>query len=299
MHGESQVPLWSAIAQHIVTATGRSFRAAPPRPLGGGCINKAFVLTGQGQRFFVKLNRAGQMPMFEAEAAGLEELRGAGALRVPGPICWGTHTDSAYLVLEYLQMGRDNPGSGERLGRGLALLHGIGQSEFGWRMDNTIGSTPQPNKPMGDWVEFFRRQRLLFQLELAARNGFARDLRAQGELLADRLDAFFSDYRPRPSLLHGDLWSGNWAADENGGPVIFDPAVYYGDRETDLAMTELFGGFPARFYAAYREAWPLDEGYSTRKTLYNLYHILNHLNLFGQGYLGQARRMLDRLLSEA
>jgi fructosamine-3-kinase len=298
MDEERQVPLWSVIAQHIVESTGRSFRAAPPRPVGGGCINKAYVLAGQGQRFFVKLNRAAQMPMFEAEAAGLEELRGAAVLRVPGPICWGVHTDSAYLVLEYLQMDRDNPGSAERLGRGLALLHGIGQRDFGWRMNNTIGSTPQLNKPMGDWVEFFRRRRLLFQLELAARNDLPRDLQAKGERLADRLDAFFRGYRPRPSLLHGDLWSGNYAADEKGNPVVFDPAVYYGDREADLAMTELFGGFPARFYDAYREAWPLDEGYSTRKTLYNLYHILNHLNLFGKSYLGQVRRMLDQLLGE-
>jgi fructosamine-3-kinase len=298
MDEKNQVPLWSVIAQHIAATTDRSFRAGAPCPVGGGCINTAYVLAGQGQRFFVKLNRAARIAMFEAEAAGLQELRAAGALRAPSPICWGVHTDWAYLVLEYLQMERNNPGSAERLGRGLALLHGTGQGEFGWRMNNTIGSTPQMNKPMGDWVEFFRRRRLLFQLELAARNGFARDLRAKGEFLADRLDAFFSGYRPRPSLLHGDLWSGNCAADENGDPVIFDPAVYYGDRETDLAMTELFGGFPARFYAAYREVWPLAEGYATRKTLYNLYHILNHLNLFGQGYLGQVRHMLDQLLGE-
>ena len=147
-------------------------------------------------------------------------------------------------------------------------------------------------------MRFLRERRLGFQLDLAAANGYRGRLQARGEQLLERLGQFFSHYRPKPSLLHGDLWGGNHAADAKNQPVIFDPAVYYGDRESDLAMTELFGGFSAEFHAAYRDAYPLDPGYAVRKTLYNLYHVLNHLNLFGAGYKSQAETMVDRLLSE-
>ena len=137
-----------------------------------------------------------------------------------------------------------------------------------------------------------------FQLDLAERRGAAARLLSQGERLLLDLPVLFDSYQPVASLLHGDLWSGNYAYLPSGEPTLFDPAVYYGDREADLAMTELFGGFGADFYAAYNNAWPLDSGYRTRKTLYNLYHILNHFNMFGGGYLGQAQRMMDSLLSE-
>jgi fructosamine-3-kinase len=165
-------------------------------------------------------------------------------------------------------------------------------------MDNTIGSTPQKNTPRQDWVAFWREQRLGYQLQLAARQGHGGALQRQGEQLLEYLPDFFTDHRPQASLLHGDLWSGNYSIDSQGQPVIFDPAVYFGDREADLAMTELFGGFGAEFYAAYNSSWPLEPGYAVRKTLYNLYHILNHLNLFGGGYLSQAQRMIQHLLAE-
>jgi len=155
----------------------------------------------------------------------------------------------------------------------------------------------QPNGRNSDWAEFWATRRFGFQLSLAARNGFTGQLQTKGERLLDTLPALLN-HAPAPSLLHGDLWGGNIAFDTDGHPVIFDPAVYYGDRETDLAMTELFGGFGAEFYAAYRDAWALDPGYRTRKTLYNLYHILNHLNLFGGGYLGQALGMVEELLAQ-
>jgi fructosamine-3-kinase len=176
-------------------------------------------------------------------------------------------------------------------------MHRCESGRFGWHRDNTIGSTPQINDPSDDWITFYRDHRLGFQYQLAADHGYG-ELMPSGQQLMDCLDQFFADYKPRASLLHGDLWSGNYAIDQNGQPVIFDPAVYYGDREADLAMTELFGGFSARFYAAYNDAYPLDAGYKVRKNLYNLYHILNHLNLFGGGYLGQAERMTRQLLSE-
>jgi fructosamine-3-kinase len=176
-------------------------------------------------------------------------------------------------------------------------MHRKAWGQFGWHRDNTIGSTPQTNTPARNWVDFWRRNRLGFQLALAHRNGYGGRLQDRGRRLLERFPTLL-DHAPQSSLLHGDLWGGNMSFDRGGNPVIYDPAVYYGDRETDLAMTELFGGFGGDFYAAYEEAWPLAPGYPTRKLLYNLYHILNHLNLFGSGYLGQAQGMIERLLAE-
>lgn len=289
---------WTEVAAAIAQATGEPFRARSSRALGGGCINAAALLEDGGRRYFVKLNEAARYEMFAAEAAGLEELARAGAVRVPRPVCHGTTGDRAFLVLEHLDLAPASGETQERLGRALAAQHRVTRPRFGWERDNTIGSTPQPNRPREGWIEFWREQRLGVQLELAARNGYGGVLIAKGERLSERLGALFGTYRPAASLLHGDLWSGNVGATREGEPVIFDPAVYFGDREADLAMTELFGGFSPRFYGAYREAWPLEAGYELRRVLYNLYHVLNHLNLFGGGYLGQAERMLDRLLAE-
>jgi fructosamine-3-kinase len=184
-----------------------------------------------------------------------------------------------------------------RLGRNLARMHRVTGSRFGWHRDNTIGATPQVNTASEDWIAFWREQRLGFQLNLAAAKGHGGRLIANGMRLMERLPAFFPGGRPQPSLLHGDLWSGNAARTAEGEPVIFDPAVYYGDREADLAMTELFGGFPRPFYEAYAAEYPLDPGYAARKPLYNLYHVLNHLNLFGGGYGAQALRLMEQLLA--
>ena len=287
---------WAEIAQQIGQATGQPFRIRRHDGAGGGCINEAYVLHGaDGRRYFIKLNDARKAGMFAAEAEGLQEILNSHALRAPQPICRGAAAGQAYLVLEHLEL--DSHGSGARLGQQLAAMHRISQPQFGWRMDNTIGDTPQSNTPCGDWVVFWRDRRLHHQLRLAAGNGAPRRLLDQGERLLGELAAFFTDYRPEPSLLHGDLWGGN-AGFAGGEPVVFDPAVYYGDREADLAMTELFGGFDGDFYAAYREAWPLDPGYAVRKTLYNLYHVLNHFNMFGGAYAAQAEAMTERLLAE-
>lgn len=236
--------------------------------------------------------------MFAAEADGLVALAAAGAVRVPTPLCHGVADGYAFLALEYLALGSASGAAQEQLGRQLATLHRVTQPQFGWHRDNTIGSTPQLNAPTDHWPEFLRERRLRFQLQLAARQAAGRPAIALGEQLLVQLDGFFAGYRPRPSLLHGDLWSGNAAQTIDGDPAIFDPAVYFGDRETDVAMTELFGGFSTRFYGAYREAWPLDPGYGVRRDLYNLYHVLNHANLFGGGYWSQAERMMERLLAE-
>lgn len=288
---------WSAIARDIGAALGEPFAVREANPVGGGCINDAWTLADRDRRFFVKLNRADQLEMFVAEAAGLDEIRRSGAVRVPTPVCCGVAGSQGYLVLEHLDLsGSGGTAADEALGRGLAALHRVTQAVYGWHIDNTIGSTPQHNRQDSEWIRFWGTHRLGFQLELAVMNGW-NGLRDKGERLIEALPALLPT-RPPASLLHGDLWSGNHAFLRNNTPVIFDPAVYYGDRETDLAMTELFGGFSARFHDAYRETWPLEPGYEIRKTVYNLYHVLNHLNLFGRSYLGQAERMIASLLRE-
>ena len=287
----------SKISRHISQVTGVPFENVRQRSVGGGCINTTYVLSDDRRQFFVKTNQAALLDMFEAEFAGLNEITQSNTIKAPHPVCFGEDGSQAYLVMEYLPTGGGDSQSALKLGQNLAAMHRVTQKDYGWFRDNTIGSTPQINQPSDDWVSFWRDRRLAFQLELAAKKGYRGRLQQKGELLLTKLESFFSQ-PPRASLLHGDLWSGNYAVTQSGEPVIFDPAVYYGDRETDLAMTELFGGFPASFYAAYNEVYSLDEGYAVRKTLYNLYHIINHLNLFGGGYGSQAERMIEHLLGE-
>lgn len=289
---------WNDITAHIAAVTGKAFTPEPPRQIGGGCINTA-VRLGDGERdYFVKLNDASRLAMFQAEAAGLAALAATNSVRVPAPLCTGVVGAQAYLVMEHIPLsGRARPDSVARAGERLAQLHRATWDRFGWERDNTIGSSPQPNTPKSDWVDFWREHRLGYQLELAARNGHRGRLQERGARLLAGFGGLI-DHAPVPSLLHGDLWGGNLGFGPDGEPVVFDPAVYYGDRETDLAMTELFGGFGGDFYTAYRAAWPLETGYQVRKTLYNLYHILNHLNLFGGGYRAQAEGMIERLLAE-
>jgi fructosamine-3-kinase len=247
---------------------------------------------------FIKTGSAVDLPRFAAEANGLAALRAARAVRVPEVYACGLVDGQARLDIEFLDLRGLDRASGALLGRQLAELHRHRGERFGFDQDNYIGGSPQANGWRDQWPRFFAELRLRPQLQWARSKGMDRKLVEQGESLAERLAAFFVDYQPQPSLLHGDLWGGNASALPDGTPVVFDPAVYYGDRETDIAMSELFGGFPDSFYAGYRAAWPLDSGYETRKTLYNLYHVLNHFNLFGAGYLNQAQRMIGRLLAE-
>ena len=288
---------WQVIAEHIAQVTGAAFDPLEPKHIGGGCINTAVRLVDGERAYFVKLNLDSMLAMFEAEFEGLRAMAESRTIRVPEPLCSGIADGQAYLVMEYIDMGHAGRGGAATAGGQLAGMHRSLGERFGWHRDNTIGSTPQINTPNHDWIAFWRDHRLGYQLELAARNGYGGSLQRAGERLLQGFHVLI-DHDPRPSLLHGDLWGGNMAYDRQGNPVIFDPAVYYGDREADLAMTELFGGFGNAFYDAYREHWPLAHGYATRKQLYNLYHILNHLNLFGGGYLGQAGAMIDRLLAE-
>lgn len=288
---------WTQIAQHISEASGQAFHPDTPGRLGGGCINSAIKLSDGDRHWFVKINQAALLDMFTAEHAGLQALADTDTIRVPRPLCTGRSGSDSYIVMEYIPFGGSGPSGQALAGEQLAAMHRSQAEQFGWQRDNTIGATHQANDWHEDWIEFFRDQRLGFQLQLAAQNGYGGRLQMLGEKLRDALPALL-DHAPQPSLLHGDLWGGNIGFDSEGNPVIYDPAVYYGDREADIAMTELFGGFGGDFYAAYNHASALDAGYKTRKTLYNLYHILNHLNLFGGGYGSQAEGMMARLLAE-
>jgi len=289
---------FDTIIQAIETATGTSLQQTNINSIGGGCINAAYRLDSNGQTYFIKVNSPQLADMFEAEAQGLQEIYAINAVRVPKVICYGVADGHSYLALEHISLGSLRGQASTLLGQQLATLHKKKQPYFGWHMNNTIGSTPQINEHQHDWLTFWQQERLGKQLEFAAKNGFGGLLQSQGEKLVVNLDRLLQGHQPHPSLLHGDLWGGNAAADELGNPVIFDPACYYGDREADLAMTELFGGFGGDFFAAYNDVYPVDSGYPLRKTLYNLYHIINHLNLFGGGYLGQAESMIDRLLAQ-
>ena len=295
-------PRAAKLARSAAQATGSAFEPLALDPVGGGDIHSALRLegrTGSGTRVvFAKVNDADRAALFASEAEGLAALRDAGAVRVPDLVAQGKDEEEAWLLLEWLDLVPLDPASGARLGRGLAAQHRNSRERFGWPRDNHIGATPQENAPSDDWHAFFRDRRLHPQLRLAARNRLPSRMIDRGERLLADCGAFFSGHRPAASLLHGDLWGGNAAALADGTPVVFDPAVYAGDREADIAMTELFGGFPPDFLAAYREAWPLDDGYRTRRELYNLYHVLNHANLFFGGYVRQAEDQIGRLVAE-
>ena len=243
---------------------------------------------------FVKTGPISSLAMFEAEAEGLRELAAANAIRVPAVIDCGVDNGAAFIAIERLRFERATPAIETAFGEQLAKLHRHTKEQHGWHRDNTIGPTPQHNPWTGDWIEFFREHRLRFQLDLAARNGYTGELQSLGDSLECRLPDLFEGYVPEASLCHGDLWSGNWGVTD-GVPVIFDPAVYYGDRESDIAMTMLFGGFGRAFYRAYEQSWPMAQGHERRLKLYQLYHVLNHLNLFGSGYMGQAMKLLRDL----
>lgn len=290
-------PLLGALNAAISEFCGSACAIEHLAEVGGGSISRTLVARSGRARWFVKVDSAARSAMLAAEADGLEALAACPAIRVPRVVGNGVCGDQAYLVLEYLQLSPLQHGAAAA-GRALAQLHRIGGEQFGWPRDNFIGSTPQSNARQDSWPSFFARQRLLPQLELAQRQGHRGRLLDDGERLAEKLPALFADYLPAVSLVHGDLWHGNAALDETGTLTLYDPAVYFGDRETDLAMCQLFGGFPDDFYRAYREAWPLADGFAQRCALYQLYHVLNHLNLFGGSYRAQAERLIDGLLAQ-
>ena len=290
--------MWTDIEKAISDASDTPFKIESRHEISGGCINRAVCLQGHDRTYFAKLNSVNQLPMFASEAIGLRAISATRTLRVPNPIVWGTTADQSWLILEYIPLAQSGSATEALLGKQLAAMHRTTSHRFGWEEDNFIGSSIQSNRWEDTWLSFLRDQRLAFQLKLAARHGAPTTLLEKGRRLIIMLPGILDGYQPEASLLHGDLWSGNRAADDEGQPVIFDTAVYFGDREADLAMTELFGGFGESFYQAYRAAWPLEDGYEVRKQLYNLYHLLNHFNLFGGVYALQAERSMDFLLTQ-
>ena len=285
---------WEALADDLAAA-GLPGPLGRPRRLGGGCIHGAARVDAGTRPLFVKHNAPACADMFAAEAEGLEALAAPGAVRVPRPLAQGVAGGRAYLVTEFIEMGP--AGDAAASGAAVARLHAATAGAFGWHRDNWIGSTPQPNGWHDDWPAFWRERRLRPQLDLAEADGRAR-LAERGRRLAERVRGLLADHRPAPSVLHGDLWAGNHAYDRSGTGCLFDPATYYGDREADLAMTELFGGFPRTFHEGYEAEWPPAPGYPARRTLYNLYHVLNHAHLFGGGYARRAADMIEELLAE-
>jgi protein-ribulosamine 3-kinase len=286
------------IASALSKAIGIHVIEGSAVPVGGGSIHQALRYRTHQGSVFLKTGPRAVEPMLASEAAGLRELAQANAIRVPRVLALGEADDQTFLCLEWLDLVVSTRAVATALGERLAALHRVQSSDHGWSQDNFIGRTPQHNDRQDSWPLFFRDRRLVPQLELARKNRADRQTLDRGYQLAESVEGFFASYRPAPSLLHGDLWGGNWGATHDGEPALFDPAVYYVDRETDIAMTRLFGGFDAAFYGAYEAVWPLQPGASDRITLYNLYHVINHFNLFGGGYLAQARAMIDRLLAE-
>ncbi len=263
--------------------------------LAGGCISNAYKInTDTGENYFLKYNPSLKSDMFIKEAHGLLELNKAGVIKIPDVICY----NKDYILLELIVTGNKQNKFSEDFGRKFALLHKFTSEFYGFYEDNYIGSTPQQNIPeeneKHEWTKFFFNKRILFQLQIAEETGNSTsELRKAIAVLENKIDEIVVDNSEKPSLLHGDLWGGNYLINTKGFACLIDPAVYYGNREADLAMTKLFGGFDSRFYEAYNEAFPLPEGYEYRENIYKLYHVLNHLNLFGGSYYSQAMSLIS------
>jgi fructosamine-3-kinase len=253
--------------------------------LGGGCIGNAVKVTVEnGTSYFVK-NYANKK-MHEAEANGLNELKTANAIRIPRVVKFNDN----FLILEFIESAPKCSDFSEKFGRQFAELHKMTSHKYGYFEDNFIGSTEQINVPQNkSWTEFYFENRLMFQFRLAEKNGHSTDeLKSGIKDIEKKITDIIGDSEEQPTLLHGDLWGENYIVDQRGNPVLIDPAVYYGHREADLAMTKLFGGFDNRFYQAYNTEYPLKDGWEDRENIYKLYHVLNHVNLFGGAYVSQA-----------
>ena len=290
--------MFTSIEEAVVSTLGDGQRIKNVDNMPGGDINRAYRLTtSDGTRLFIKCNTKARLPFFTAETEGLKTIASAGAIRTPAVLGVGTDERyGAFLLLEWIEAAPRKPDYWENFGHRLAALHAwdtsglTGNGIFGFPHDNFIGAGEQINTPCGSWIEFFRDCRLVPMLARADGYLDAAD-KKNAEHLLDHLDDYLVEPE-QPSLLHGDLWSGNFITGNDGEAWLIDPAAYVGHREADLAMTELFGGFPATFYDAYQEAYPLQPEYERRRDLYNLYHLLNHLNLFGTAYHDSVREIL-------
>ncbi len=280
----------------IAETLGIKANPASVRPVTGGCIHEAFrVSFKDGTTVFVKQGSGPKAPMLRAEHLCLLRMSDTHSIRCPLPLAIIESKDSCMLILEHLNLQPLHADAAIRLGHQLATLHRQTAPTFGWDSHNFIGATPQNNTRESNWATFFLEHRLLPQLKMAEH--LIPSSRWNG--LEKGFFRLMDGHTPQPSFLHGDLWGGNAASIEGDQPVVFDPASYYGDRETDIAFTHVFGGFSPGFYHAYQEAWPLPDDHSRRQTTYNLYHILNHLNLFGSGYLQFCHQAIESLLLHA
>ncbi len=281
-----------AIEEALSKFSEREVKITGSRDVGGGCINHAKKLETTAGDFFIKTNDASRFAgMFEAEARGLVILKSANRIRIPEVVAFGEADGESYLILEFIHPASRNKNFWKNFGAALAELHKISSARFGLDHDNFIGSLPQSNRFHDDWLSFFIEERLQKQVQLAFNNkSISEHHLKQFESLYKQLENFFP--KEKPSLLHGDLWSGNFMTGAHGEACLIDPAVHYGHREAELAFTKLFGGFDADFYHAYHEAFPLQPGFEKRKALYNLYPLLVHVNLFGRSYLSDVESIL-------
>lgn len=265
----------------------------PEGPIGGGDINEAYLLSHADGKLFLKYHPGDYLDMFEAEANGLRAMASLTQLEVPEVIGTGATSNYAYLLLTYIPVGHPNPSFWKNLGKGLALLHQKTAKHFGWERNNYIGRLPQHNKKENSWQDFYWQQRIYPQLMMAQTSGYFNASQiGHYEGLYQNIPSICP--KEEPAFLHGDLWSGNFMTNQNGNPVLIDPAIAYGHREMDLAMTRLFGGFSHEFYEAYHQEFPLEKGWEARMDFYQLYYLLVHLNLFGSGYLERCRSILEK-----
>ncbi len=290
---------YDSLAAAIADLYGENVRITGKTAVSGGDINEAYALTlSDGNRLFLKANRKENLDFFRAETEGLEAIRRTGAITTPEILGRGTDGEKAFLLLTLVDSKRRNEDFFERFGQRLAAMHQadttcfVNGGRYGFLHDNFIGAGPQKNEPRDSWITFFRECRLAPQFARAD-HYFSRSDHARIERLLERLPSLLIEPE-QPSLLHGDLWGGNYMVGSDGEAWLIDPASYVGCHEADLAMTELFGGFPRVLYTSYTQVLPLQPGYADRRDLYNLYHLLNHLNLFGAGYLSSVRGILER-----
>ena len=287
--------MWQAISTQLSETLMFSFEIIEKTKLQGGEVNDCYMISDGEQRYFVKTNKRDFLSKFEVEAENIRIMRESNTVFVPELIMTGKTKENAFIVLNYLPVKPlDNAANSFKFGQQLAKLHQWGeQKEYGFDQDNYLGATLQPNKWDKKWNRFFAEQRIGWQLQLMQEKGINLvDINDFTHLISDKL----AGHQPKPSLLHGDLWHGN-AASSVFGPICYDSACYWGDRECDLAMTELFEGFQPEFYQGYESVFPLEPGYHDRKEIYNLYHLLNHYNLFGGHYLAESERAINKVLS--
>jgi fructosamine-3-kinase len=281
-------------SQAIFESLGKTIEIRKVSNQGGGCINNGVLLETNLGSFFLKFNDKIPDDMFKKESLGLTLLNDTGIIRTPKPLGSGKIDDKNYLILEYIAGCQQKKDFWEDFGTRIARLHKECTSGyFGLEYDNYIGKLPQVNTPKPNWIDFFIWNRLETQIELALKNNLVNTSYAEKfRMLYKKLPALLPDYPP--SLLHGDLWGGNFMTGNDGTAVLIDPAVYYGNREIELAFTRMFGGFDEEFYSAYQAVWPLEKGFDERVDIYNLYPALVHLNLFGTAYLGQITHVINR-----